>query len=283
MSRIIAVGEADFHIRLENLKPVAAAPGGLILNIAIELSRMEHQVSMASELGSDTLGRKNMHKMPKIAKNVDIYAVGHRAMESFKKYLGRDDVSCLLYGIPDERPKEKIHFMLSGTISTRKAQDIFVDAIMLLREEFNKKADFTIIGNIVNQEVYDQIVQKAQNIDNLRILDGVSHEEMLQMYENVDVIVCPSREDPMPVVVAEGMMNSKVCIVSDHTGTAKIITDGKDGIICEVSAESLAKKIEWVICNYKNLDAMRENARKLYLKNFSLDTFEKNILKIIEI
>lgn len=73
MSRIIAVGEADFHIHLENLKPVAAAPGGLILNLAIELSRMEHQVSMASELGSDTLGRKIIEILKH--EGVDTYSV----------------------------------------------------------------------------------------------------------------------------------------------------------------------------------------------------------------
>lgn len=73
MSRIIAVGEAGFHIRLEDLKPVSAHPGGLILNTAIELSRMEHQVSMASEIGSDALGRKIIDILKK--EGVDTYSV----------------------------------------------------------------------------------------------------------------------------------------------------------------------------------------------------------------
>lgn len=58
MPRIIVAGETDFHIRLEDLRPVSAKPGGLILNTAIELSRMKHQVCVASELGNDTLGHK---------------------------------------------------------------------------------------------------------------------------------------------------------------------------------------------------------------------------------
>lgn len=73
MARIIAVGEADFKIRLEQLRPVAATPGGLILNTAIELSKMEHQVSMASEVGSDILG----HRIIDILKSegVDTFSV----------------------------------------------------------------------------------------------------------------------------------------------------------------------------------------------------------------
>ncbi|MDE6267054.1 MAG: hypothetical protein K2M07_06885 [Muribaculaceae bacterium] len=73
MSRIIAVGEADFHITLEGMKPVTAFPGGLILNTAIELSRMEHQVTMASELGSDILGRKIIDILKH--EGVDTYSV----------------------------------------------------------------------------------------------------------------------------------------------------------------------------------------------------------------
>lgn len=223
-----------------------------------------------------------MNKMPKSSKIIDTYAVGTLAINSYKKYLERNDISCLLYGVPDERPKDKIRFVLSGTISNRKAQDIFVDAIMLLDEKVMEQCEFTIIGSIIEQYIYDQIVSKAANISNLHIMESVRHEQMLQMYENIDVIVCPSRVDPMPVVVTEGLMNSKICIVSDHTGFADIITSGKDGLICEVSPESVAEKITWVVHNYQSLDEMRENARKLYLEKFSLDTFEKNIMEIIE-
>ena len=63
---------------------------------------------------------------------------------------------------------------------------------------------------------------------------------------------------------------------------AEIRRDGKDGIICEVNAENLAKKITWVVNNFDDLDEMRVNARKLYLERFSLDIFEKNILNILE-
>ncbi|MDE7154322.1 MAG: hypothetical protein K2O00_07785 [Muribaculaceae bacterium] len=73
MARIIAVGEAGFHIRLEELKPLSAHPGGLILNTAVELSRMEHQVSMATEIGSDVLGHKIIDILKK--EGVDTYSV----------------------------------------------------------------------------------------------------------------------------------------------------------------------------------------------------------------
>ena len=223
-----------------------------------------------------------MNKMPKTKNTIDTYAVGTLASDSYKRYLNREDISCLLYGVPDERPEKKIRFVLSGTISKRKAQDVFVDAIFLLEDKIRNRCEFTIVGAIVEQYIYDQIMDKAGSIRNLQILEAISHEKMLQMYENIDVVVCPSRSDPMPVVVTEGLMNQKICIVSDQTGFADIITDGRDGIICEVNAENLAKKITWVVNNFDDLDEMRVNARKLYLERFSLDIFEKNILNILE-
>ncbi|HJA31261.1 MAG TPA: glycosyltransferase family 4 protein [Candidatus Eisenbergiella pullicola] len=222
-----------------------------------------------------------MNKMPKTEKIIDTYAVGTLAIDSYKKNLNREGISCLLYGIPDEKPEKKIRFVLSGTISERKAQDVFVDAILLLEDNVRNRCDFVIVGNVIEQHIYDQIVAKARGIRNLHILEPVSHEEMLRMYESIDVVVCPSRLDPMPVVVTEGLMNRKICIVSEQTGFTDIITDGKNGIICKVNAENLAEKITWVVNNFSGLSEMRDNARKLYMEKFSMDIFEKNILDIL--
>lgn len=56
MSRIIVIADADYQIRFDNGVPVEAIPGGTLLNTAVQLSRMGHNVAMASEVGNDTVG-----------------------------------------------------------------------------------------------------------------------------------------------------------------------------------------------------------------------------------
>lgn len=223
-----------------------------------------------------------MSKMPKGSKIIPTYGVGKCAIASFEKYLKRNDIRNLFYGIPDERKEKKICFALIGTISVRKGQDIFADAVALLSEEQRAKAEFKVIGGVVEQHVYDALVLKAKDYPCLEVVGPVSHEEMLRMYKTIDVVVCPSRMDPMPVVITEGLMNHKICIASNATGSSGLITDGKDGFVCEVNAESLAEKMAWIIEHEEELDGMKEAARKLYEDNFSMDVFEKNIMQILK-
>lgn len=222
-----------------------------------------------------------MSRMPKKEKRIPVYGVGEKTIASYKKFMKRDDIRNLFYGIPELKPERKLTFALIGTISERKAQDIFVDAIAMLSEEQRSKACFKIIGSIIEQHVYDYVVENAKKMPCIEVLEPVEHEEMLQMYEKFDVVVCPSRMDPMPVVITEGLMNRKVCIASTQTGSAGLITDGVNGFVCEVNKESLMEKISWIIEHKDELDDIRENARKIYENNFSLEVFERNIMSII--
>ena len=222
-----------------------------------------------------------MDKMPKNDIGIPVYGVGKCAIDSFKKYLKNDKIGNLFYGIPDREEEKRIQFALIGTISTRKGQDIFIEAIGLLDEKQREKAIFKVIGSVIEQHVYDDLILKAKEFKCVEILGPISHEEMLKMYQQIDVVVCPSRMDPMPVVVTEGLMNHKVCIASSATGSSKLITDGKDGFICEVNAKSLAEKMAWIIDHQEELDSIKESARNLYETYFSMDVFEKNIMNIL--
>jgi glycosyltransferase involved in cell wall biosynthesis len=51
-------------------------------------------------------------------------------------------------------------------------------------------------------------------------------------------LICASRDDPMPVVVTEAMMFSKVCICSENTGSANIIQDGNSGFVYKDNSEN---------------------------------------------
>lgn len=51
--------------------------------------------------------------------------------------------------------------------------------------------------------------------------------------KTAELIIVPSREDPMPTVAAEAMMHSLPCIVSDAAGTARYLTEGRNGWVFE--------------------------------------------------
>jgi glycosyltransferase involved in cell wall biosynthesis len=115
------------------------------------------------------------------------------------------------------------------------------------------------------------------------IMTGVlGREGVNEILENADVMVCPSREDPMPTVAAEAMMHSVPCVLSDATGTAMYIDDGVNGMVFESeNVGELEDRLEWCITHRGQLEQMGERARRIYEEVFSMKIFEKNLLECI--
>lgn len=111
-------------------------------------------------------------------------------------------------------------------------------------------------------------------------MGGLSRSEIHERYGEIDVVVCPSREETASIVVTEGMMYGKVCIVSEVAGMAAYIEDGENGIICESENHvNLCDKMKWVIKNRKNLQTMGKRARETYEKYFSMESFGERLEK----
>ena len=186
-----------------------------------------------------------------------------------------------MYGVADR--EEKIVFAVVGSISYRKAQDIFVQAVEELSPRERKKAEFWIVGSNIDMEIADIIKKKATQFSEIKIIPSMTRSTWEEESNNVDVLVCSSRHDPMPVVVTEFMRDKKACIVSDMTGQARYIADGVNGFIYQADdVSSLTEKMRWVINNYSELKAIGEEARKLYDEKFTMNVFEQNILRIID-
>lgn len=220
----------------------------------------------------------------KLEKNIHPYAVGRVAQQEFYNYFGYN-ADKLIYGIPDFYNKGKIIFAVIGTLTQRKGQDTFVEAIEQLPTSIREKAEFLIIGGINKQEkeYCDYILEKVKSIDNLKYEGLMKREEIENLFAKIDVVVMPSREDPMPVVLVEGMMNEKICLTSDATAVADFITDGQNGFVCPADdVDALTKRIQWIIEHYDELEHIGINARKVYDGYFKEEVFMNHIEKIIK-
>lgn len=220
-----------------------------------------------------------------LGKNIYVYGVGRRAINSYLNRIGINNILELPYGINevkvinDRQKKEKLLFAIIGNVCNRKGHDVFVETILRNKDKWYHKAEFWIIGNIS-----EEMRKKYEVSDLIKVLGSVDHETILNLYAQIDVVVCPSRNDPLPVVVTEGMMNKKVCIVSDMTGSADYLTAFESGLICKAGdTESLGMCIEWVLNNEQKLEAIGENAYYIYKEFFSRERFERNVLDIIKI
>lgn len=213
---------------------------------------------------------------------VNIVAVSEIAKNNFNERFPNSIKKTLPYSIPDLKKNENINkatnnevtFALIGIVNERKAQDIYIDAIKQLSNDEMDKTRFYIIGYYDNGEYASRIIEEAKNLEKIIITGNLTREEMDNIYSEIDIVVCPSREDPLPIVMTEAMMYGKPCIASDSTGTADYIDNGVNGFVCKTEdSEDLCEKMRYFIHNPERINEMGQEARKVYEEYFTMDKF----------
>ena len=214
--------------------------------------------------------------------NVKVYGVGERVIRAFKCHFPNQRIAELLYGIHQNQPQKKMGckfiYAQIGTADDCKGLDIFCEAVKKANGLQKEQCEYWIIGEI-SQERRNEYTQ----IDGVKVFGSMEHNELMKLYQDIDVLVCPSRNDSMPVVVTEAMMNKKVCIVSDHTGQSQFIVNYKNGLVFESeNVDALRQHLEWTFLNQDKLKDIGEEAYQVYEKRFRMNIFENNLSNIMK-
>lgn len=229
--------------------------------------------------------------LPKqIMKNISIYCGGAYAQKVMHEFCPEYELDSLLYGVEDYADKmirnqddsKQQLFLIPATFEERKNQLAFVRAVSSLPHEVAKKAQYVLIGKPADDLYFEMLQKEAAGIPNITISYPIPYSELMELYQKATCIVMPSKDDPMPVVLAEAMMMSKVVICSDMTGTASYIEDGVNGFVFPFAQpEKLADKVRYVIEKCEMLDELRAKARITYEQEFSEVAFDKRLTNII--
>ncbi|NBI85283.1 glycosyltransferase [Lachnospiraceae bacterium] len=221
---------------------------------------------------------------------IHVYAVSGYVQDALQELYGYK-APLLPIGIEDEyaagekKQEGLLKFVVSGTYSRLKGQDILAAAVQQLPLNCQSKFELEFYGDlkIREEEVFSSVRDLAGQYHNVSIMPFVSHEEMLKKIAQADCMIIPSRVDPLPTVAVEAMMQHVPCICSNVCGVARQLQDGRDGLLFESeNIKDLAEKIEYVLKHPGILPQLGEAAREIYEKNYAYQIFEKNVGHIFD-
>lgn len=220
---------------------------------------------------------------------VRVVSVGKVPRNAICRIVPELQVGQLLYGVEDVVALhetmpigEKVIFTTIGYIEERKGQDILIDAIKNLRKSIKEQCEFWFVGQDTSL-LAQNIKQDAENVPEVIFKGTVDREKINRILSETDVLICPSREDPMPTVAAEAMRQSTMCLVSDATGTSEYIHHKENGMVFESeNVSQLALDIAWCVENKHTLREMGKKARTIYENVFSVEVFERKLMEVIE-
>ena len=201
----------------------------------------------------------------------------------------------LIYGLPDYAQDRFAPYDISyaggrplfvsvGAFESRKGQDILVDAIRLLPDEMRSQAAFLFVGKGADKRLLAQVQELAAEYpQNVFYVSRLSRDEIKSLMQQCACTVCSSRDDPMPTFVTEGLIFGKPGIVSEHTGTAGLITEGVDGFVYHGdSPAALAEAMTKLIAHPGLAARMAPACRALYERYYSKQAFADTLQAQVE-
>jgi glycosyltransferase involved in cell wall biosynthesis len=178
--------------------------------------------------------------------------------------------------------KEKIVFSIIGSIEERKGHDILFDALSYLPANVLSRIELNVVGRTLNPAYAKMIREKIKGLNFINFTGEVSNAESIRYLSTADVLVCPSRDDPFPVILVEAFCMAKTCIVSDNTGFAELIKQGENGYVFRnEDSRQLAEIIENITLNAESLEHTGTKARDSYKEFLTMEILEYRLMKYI--
>lgn len=220
----------------------------------------------------------------------NIYVPSELTKSYLEPYCG--DLRILTYPVKDsvgdafalKKETDVLRCAVVASYNDRKAQDVLIKALALLPKAQHTHIHVRLFGEETSSG-YTLYLQKLS-----KDLPNVVFEQVIRdrakyhaIYEEIDVLICPSREDPYPLVVIDALMHGCPVVISDHVGQKHLIENGKNGYVFESgNPQDLAEKLGQMIDNKNSLPAMSLAARELYLKSFDYAACSKAFLHMVE-
>ena len=201
------------------------------------------------------------------------YAIVSYRTAYMKRNYPHEYMAALLTSVLDNTPKVTEYIAECRELGIR-----------LLPPEVREKASFLFVGQAADKEMMDSVrALTADYPENVYYCKRLTRDEIKSLMEQCTGLVCASRDDPMPTFVTEGLIFGKPSIVSEHTGTAGLISEGRNGFVYHNDdPQQLAVLLEYAIEHPEELASMRTECRKMYEQYYSKEAFEQTLRAAVE-
>ena len=286
----------DANLQVDTMEEISWIQGfGLLIcntiNFYVFLSKRDCNVPVVWWLHDSAFfyGGVNADRLRSIPQDrLKIVSLGRVPGKAMHELAPQFEIEELLYGTKDKESAErrdlhlKVCFAVIGYVEKRKGQDILIRAIRQLPEHIREGLQVYIIGKDTSAMASD-IRQEIEHMPEVIMTGALDTEEFDKIFDRMDVLVCPSREDPMPAAVTEAMRSGIPAVISDAVGTAGYIRDGAEGwLFRNEDAGELAEKIKWCVEHKDQIEQTGRNARIVYEKYFSMEAFEHRLMNLIK-
>ena len=173
--------------------------------------------------------------------------------------------------------KEKKIILMPGRLTSWKGQELFIEAINLVKIELGYEAFHAVIlGSDQGRDLYKKklirLTEQYRLTNQIKFIDHC--KDMSLAYQVSDIVISPSIEpEAFGRVAVEAQSMEKLIIASNIGGSNETIINEKTGFLFEAGdASSLSKKIiQAITMDESSLKLMGKEGRKNVIKKFNVE------------
>ncbi len=173
--------------------------------------------------------------------------------------------------------KEKKIILMPGRLTSWKGQELFIEAIKLVKIELGYEAFHAVIlGSEQGRDLYKKkLLDLREKYGLTNQIKFIEHcKDMALAYKVSDMVVSASIEpEAFGRVAVEAQSMERLIIASNIGGSNETVINGKTGILFESGdANSLSKKIiEALTMDEKSIKLMGKDGRENIIKKFNVE------------
>ena len=220
----------------------------------------------------------------------DVWVASVRGERYVRRY--RKDVFSLECGLDDWPPAKPagavppsgaetpIVISVIGSYEPRKGQDLAVLGVRGLPADIAAKCELRMFGRVLDAAFHTKVLGLARGASNILVGGELTPDQCLDELQKSDIVLVPSRDDVLSLVALDALRAGKVLVCSPAVGVVEYLRTPNCAVIARsTSAGDLTEAIVRAINQRGAWPSIGHEARKIFERNFSMQTFERRLLE----
>jgi len=174
-----------------------------------------------------------------------------------------------------DTPQDATLLLALGRLHRNKAFDVLIDALVDLPDHW-----LWLAGSGPEEGALQSRAAAAGVVERIRFLGW--RDDIAALLAAADILVCPSRHEPLGNVVIEGWAHRVPVVACASQGPSQLITDGVDGLLVPINdARSLAVALRQV-GDQELASALTSAGEAAYRQDYTEDAVVDRYLKFFQ-
>lgn len=219
------------------------------------------------------------------------------ARTTFTKYKPKKEYVVSL-GISDplknlnykkQKDNSSAYYLFLSRIHEKKGLDLLIASYENLLQNYQNQisvpnliiagpGEESAYGKVMKEKVLSSKVLKNK----VNFIGMILGEKKIELIKNAELFILPSHQENFGIAIVEALACYTPVLVTNKVNIWREIENGKGGVVTNDQEEALSVSLnEWVKLPESKKARYRENARKVFENNFTIEVASEKFLKVL--